>query len=454
MRVLILSYAFPPIGGGGVQRVIRFVKYLPQFGWQPYVVCAANDIATQGYDHTLAKGHERDIPVWRVPAWPNLSLVLRLKQILGYSDDPVTKQRGKAALPVLILKRLVLFPLTLAAKPYPDRQAYWSYLSLLASLRTIFKYKIDIILTTSPPFSVHLTGLMLKLITNRPLVVDFRDPWTLSDDYKRTGLLYRFDRWLEKTVLQKADLVICNHEAMKDDFIRMVEPDQTEKFAVLTNGYDPESFCGIPMAKCHPKAETGIVLSYVGKSRNGAAIPLFQAMDVLCRTAPQALRKLRLRFIGGLPELDAMVLADFSWKDYVQVLDPQPHAVAIQEMLDADVLLLLLHNVEQARKWYPGKLFEYLYCRRPIIAIMPSGIATDLVQEAHAGLSYEPTEVTALATILQWIANDFSGFKEVCFKPRTDVINRYDGRQQVSLLSEWLQQVVTTKAESHKNKNS
>lgn len=433
-KVLILAYFFPPTGGSGVQRTIRYVKYLPGFGWQPYVVSARNSIGAEGYDETLLKKIDTTVPVRRVPAWPDEALRKRLKHLLDYTDKS-SDEAGQGSDFLSLVVKIVGTPLVPVATPFPDPQVYWAALSIWRCLQVIMQHKVDLIYTSSPPWSTHLAGLVLKALTGRPLAVDFRDPWTLNAMYPRTGKLKALDEYLERLVLRRADLVICNHQPMRDDFIKLASPCDPHKFIVITNGYDADDFCFIPPIKFETPSDGEIVIAHIGLVYPEAALPLLKAMDLLYQEDHSLLSNLKVRFVGGLAEPDRNYLAQRAWHQRVEVIERQPHKVAIAHMRQADVLLLLLGDDEAWRKCYPGKMFEYFRSNKPILAIMPSGIATELVTEAGVGISFEPFEIRPIADQLRRLATDITGFRDVHYRPRSEVITQYDARTLTARLA-------------------
>jgi glycosyltransferase involved in cell wall biosynthesis len=229
---------------------------------------------------------------------------------------------------------------------------------------------------------------------------------------------------------------------MRDDFIKLAAPCDPRKFIVITNGYDADNFRAAPTI---PEASSAkeVSLAHVGVVVSEAALPLLEALELLYQEDRSSFGKLKVRFVGGLREPDQTYLSERIWSQAVEVITRQAHAAAIDHMLQADLLLLMLSDEEAWRKCYPGKLFEYLRAGKPILAIMPSGIATDLVAEAGVGVSFEPSQVRAIADQLRRFAVDMLGFRDRHFRPRPEIIAQYDGRTLTERLAAAFDQLLS-----------
>jgi len=278
-----------------------------------------------------------------------------------------------------------------------------------------------------------LLGLWLKRRTGLPLVVDFRDPWTLFYPELARGLRFRIDRHFEKKVLAEADAVICNHEPMKADFER-IEPHCRGKCEVIPNGYDPRDFAApAPPIDQH-------VLAHVGIAWEQSPHPVLKALSALHDNGALP-AVFRLRFLGGLPPSSFKMIGELGLEDVVQVEPRIAHAPAVKAMRSAGCLLLLLVESSAGGKWYPGKLFEYMASGRPVLCVSPEGIAAELVRKSGCGVAVSPDDATRLENLLAELTSSPEGFEAKHYNPQADVLARYDRRKQAGRLAAVMERV-------------
>jgi glycosyltransferase involved in cell wall biosynthesis len=253
----------------------------------------------------------------------------------------------------------------------------------------------------------------------------------------------QLNAYVERWILREADRLICVHQAMADDF-EALAPACAGKCRVITNGYDVEDFRGTDFS-LSVRGQTSVcptLLTHTGIAWGDAAIPLLQALSQLKRE--NAGHRLRVSFVGGLPASSLTFIKDHQLKGLVHVQKRVPHHEAIERMREADVLLLLIVGNEGGRKWYPGKLFEYMYVRRPVLAVAPEGIATRLIHDAGIGLAVAPHETERLTQALKDIAADVAAFREQYFHPKESVIEQFDRVTLTRKLASVLDEVCPT----------
>jgi len=441
-RLLVIADGFPPMGGSGVQRTTKFVKYLPEFGWRACVL--TGDPERDGFpwiDRTLLSEIPESTEVVRVPYWNPAERVFgrRWKQGGGVpalstpTESPPPGRAGFVRRAVRGLRRSLLAPVG-------DKHFYWARRARRPAMKLARRTGAEAVYATASPYTSLLLGLWLKKRTGLPLVVDFRDPWTRFDPSRAHGFFFRVNRFFERRVLRGADRIICNHEPMRLDFER-IEPSCRGRCTVLPNGFDASDFAGVS------PVDPGRSLTHVGFAWEDTPQPVLRALAALkARGAlPPAFR---VRFIGGLPASSLRMIENLGLEELVRVEPRVEHALAIAAMRSAACLLLLLVRSEAGRKWYPGKMFEYMAAGRPILCVAPSGIAADLVREADCGLALEPGDTAGIERAIEELARDPEVWTARHYAPRQEVIERFDRRRLTERLAAVLDDIAEQKGES------
>lgn len=392
-RVMIITYYWPPSGGGGVQRWVKFARYLGENGWAPVVV-APDGASYPVEDASLAADIPSEVEVLRVPIWEPFAAgqkVLGKKatdvERLGASAQRET-QGGFAGWLARWVRGNVFIPDARVGWVRPATRAIRQYLS---------QHPVDAIITTGPPHSVHLIGLQLKRAKGLPWVADFRDPWSdidYLDDFHLTRWARRTHQRLERKVVEKADRMLVTARGAA----RGVGADPN-KVWWIPNGWDKGDF----RSQAAPSADGDFVLAHFGSlyaSRNFTAV----WSAVAAWNAVTDNRRIQLQFFGNTaPEVVASLAAHLTpGRDFV-VHGNLPHREAVDEMHRAHALLILHNDTASGSRCIPGKLFEYLATGRPVLAVGPvPGDMADIISEEiqPAGCSWwvhSPRESAAIA---------------------------------------------------------
>lgn len=459
-RVLFIAYYFPPIGGSGTQRPAKFVKYLPQFGWQPYVISTDRPYGdgAEGRDETLLADILAGVQVWRVPT-PQPQPVQHLARMVGWRPQQAVATAGAigalantprataAPLPLATrLRRALLAPLYLIQDPPVDPALYWALRIVPLAREIIRREQIDVVLTTVPPWSALLTGALLRRLTGRPWVADFRDPW--SDNtfiYFPTPMRRRLDTFLERGLLDRADAVISVTPPVLEGLRRKARK-VDKPFVLIPNGWDRDDFPDLAAVQDGlppPVTSDGrIVLLHPGSAYQGEPLPLLGALDRLAAEGTD-LDRLCFHFIGYMHPEDRLAI-DASPHAHLFRLDPQrvPHDQALQLMREAHVLLLLL--LRKGPGASSGKVFEYMMAGRPVFSI-GSGVGSQLVEETGVGVGVAPEDVGQLASRLRQIAGDYAGFVAHYYHPNQGAIRRYSRQALTETLAGMLDSVVSAR---------
>ena len=392
-RVLIISYYFPPSGGPGVQRTLKMVKYLPEFGWQPEVLTVAEG-AYPATDPSLAADVPPAAEVHRTPSLDPHQLYARLT---GRADDDVDvgSVKGNEDGWMERLGRWVRANLFL-----PDARVGWVPFAVWRGYQLLTSKKIDAILTSGPPHSTHLIGAALQKSTDVPWIADFRDPWTDINYYEElphTPVARRFDAFLERMVLRRAQRVTAVSPTWRTLLARKADRSGADRFAVVQNGYDADD---IPPGRASPSDEA-FEITHVGSlyaSRN--PVGLWGAIKQL--RANDRVPDLRIRLVGTV---DANVFRSLETHGLAAVTEHVsyvPHADAVAYMRQAGLLLLTIEDFPQATGMMTGKIYEYLAGGRPVLGMgPPDGDAAALLRKTEGGQLFGRDDVSGLAAYIQ-----------------------------------------------------
>lgn len=390
-RVLIVTYYFPPSGGAGVQRVLKWVKYLRDFGIEP-VVLTVEAGAYPELDETLVRDVPPGLAVHRTRSLDPFGAYARLT---GRSrQDAIADATGRISDEEAWTERLAR---GLRANVFlPDARIGWVPFAVREASRLHRAAPFDAVLTSGPPHSAHLVGRALQQRTGLPWIADFRDPWTdihYNRKLPRTATARRLDAAMERSVLSRASAVTTVSPSLRTLLVSKVE--RPDGFChVIYNGFDADDFAaGLP----GPDDEA-FVLSYVGTLYEQPEA-LWQALARLRRRGEA--ERLRVRLVGRVPPGTPAVLAAHGLDDIVRTVPYVTHDEAIREMASATLLLLTIEAWPHEEIILPGKTFEYLAAGRPVLGLGSGrGDAARLLRETGAGAMIERDDAEGLAAYL------------------------------------------------------
>lgn len=408
-KALFLAYYYPPYGGGGVQRTTKYVKYLNEHGWEPVVITIQEDKIPL-WDESLLKDVPKNLEIHRTDIW-GLTFIERLlrlratkakKQGLETQETTVpmlpTRSRltdiGKSALRSF-LKNAFLLVYTFML--YPDDKIGWYPFAYRQAKKRMSLDDIDLIYTTSAPFTAHLVGLRLKKHTGKPWVMDLRDPWAGNKYLLFSNLRNPIDRIVEGLCVKKADQIITVSEPIREELLKSYPHEPAEKFIVIPNGYDKEDLVPIEV-----EPSSKLVFSYTGSFYNEISPRYFlDAMDDLLKKGSLAKEDIRIELAGqfGAESLQLITAFQKAYPEVTSVSGYIPHLESTRRLLSADILLLFL-NKGAGRGVLTGKLFEYLGSRKPILAMIPEGLASELINKARAGAVVPPEDGVAIQSAI------------------------------------------------------
>lgn len=397
-RVLIVSYVFPPVGGAGVQRVTKFVKYLSQFGWLPSVLTVANPSVPLQDPSLLADIPPETIIRKAKTSEPGYGVKLAV------ADTEQTKSRSGSWKGMLKQAGLRLAKLALQ----PDPQILWLPHALREGRRLLAEVPHAAILASGPPFSSFLLAARLHKLTGLPLILDYRDEWNLSTAYlehKGNDALSRFvQERMQRSVVRSATALVATTQASANA-LEEIRRQSGGKAPVrcIYNGYDADDFRAEP-APSTSTSDSIFRLVYVGTLWNlTSAEALVAAIKQFCREAPKLAARLELVVAGRSMPTQNMLLDQLKETPCRLVRHEYlAHAQAVSLMCSADALCVLLADVPGAERVMPAKVFEYLATGRPILTIAPRGEVWQVLQDYPAAACFAPSEASAVS---RWLAD-------------------------------------------------
>jgi hypothetical protein len=392
-KVLIITYYWPPSGGSGVQRWLKFVKYLVRAGWEPYVFTPENPSFTIE-DKSLIKDVPDSVEVVRFPIWEPYHLFFKFSSLLGNKSpqqaDFISTGKKTFFQKVSSWIRGNFF--------IPDARIFWVKPSSEYLMDFISRNQISKIVTTGPPHSIHLIGLRLKKL-NPALswIADFRDPWSewdLLDTLSLSSLARKRHVALERKVLTTADRIIT----IAPYHVERLKVLSGRKVDLITNGFDDDDFKSV-----HYSRTNKFTIRHVGivdELRDPK--PVMMAIKELCISDPDFLNHVLIEFIGKVnSSFKHFINGDEHLVGIVRFVDQIPHEQLLKLYDTTDLQLLVLAHTTIAPGNLPGKFFEYLASGRPILGIGPeSGDAANIVMETHAGVIKERNDAVGIKSAL------------------------------------------------------
>lgn len=368
-KVLIITYYWPPAGGPGVQRWLKFVKYLPEYGVTPIVYCPDNaDYPI--LDPTLIEDVSNDLNVVKGKINEPFK---RIKFLFKRKTTAFSRGLIPSKSKQTLIDKLLLF---IRGNFFiPDARISWVKPSIKCSLDIIKLHQIDTIITTGPPHSVHLIGYNLKQKLNIKWLADFRDPWTQIGYHSKLKLLKSAQQRhleLEALVLNSANEIIVSSHQTK----LLLQNKCNTSISVITNGYDPIAQMPKPEANVFSLAFIGFLF----EDRNPKI--LWSVLAKLVQNHPEFAAVFKLNFIGKVSSKIKVILDQLGLTPYITYTGYIAHKKAQEYQHKSQVLLLIEADTKEAQYIIPGKLFEYMASKRPIIALGPqnSDIKTILSQ--------------------------------------------------------------------------
>ena len=424
-KVLIITYYWPPAGGPGVQRWLKFVKYLPDFGIQPIVYIPDNPTYPI-VDEALVKEVS------------DSAIILRNKirepyQLAAFFSKNKTKKISSGIIPnrkkQTFLDRLLLW---IRGNIFiPDARFLWVKPSVAYLKDYIRDNGIDTVITSGPPHSLHLIGLELKNKLNISWIADFRDPWTTIGYHKAlklSGYASRKHKELESRVLGTADIILVTSATTKAEFEALT----SKPIEIITNGYDTEQVEPQQLDSKFSMAHIGSFLS----ERN--PLVLWECLNELLKENDSFGEDLELKLIGAVSQEVLETIQKYDLDKYVNNQGYLSHKEAIEHQRKSQVLLLIEIDSPDTRSIIPGKLFEYMISERPIIGIGPKGSDFEaIIKNTNTGVFVRYNEKALLKKIIE---SYYQEYKDKKLKVYAVGLQQYSRKQLTKKLAGLIQE--------------
>jgi glycosyltransferase involved in cell wall biosynthesis len=351
LKVLIITYYWPPAGGSGVQRWLKFVKYLRDFGIEP-IIYTVDNANYPKEDISLKDEIPKGITILKQPIWEPTDLLFWKQKNQQKKDISNSTNSG-----FLSFVRGNFF--------IPDPKVFWVKPSVKYLEKYLKDHKVDVLISTGPPHSMHLIANKLHQKTNIKWLADYRDPWSnlyYNNDFKQLNFAINQNKKLETKILKNADCVLTVSNSLKDEFAK-----QAKRVEVITNGFDTEV-----LLSDSTELDEKFTISYIGLLPKQSNPKLFfKILDQICHQNKAFKNDLKLNFIGDISEEVKEDIEHHNLIKNTNFLGYVSHQEAIDYQKKSQVLLLLIPDIEHAHGILTGKLFEYLTSNRPILAISP-----------------------------------------------------------------------------------
>lgn len=418
MKVLIITYYWPPSGGSGVQRWLKFVKHLRDFGIEPVVYTVENPEYAL-IDDTLQNEIPEHIEILKQPIWEPNSLLSKFKN---------KQQQTSAGFlnpdPSFFEKQLQYIR---ANYFIPDARKFWIKPSVKFLSDYLEKNKVDVIISTGPPHSMHLIGLELQKKFKIKWIADFRDPWTDIDYFHQLPLTEKSKlkhEILEKKVLQNADAVLVVGKTMKETYKKY-----NQNIHIITNGFDSN------LEKTQTDLDQKFTITHIGlmnADRNPKI--LWEVLDELVDENISFAQDLWIKFIGKVAPEVYKSLESNNLKEKTQFIEYVPHQEVMSFQESSQVLLLAVNNVPAAKGIITGKIFEYLQAKRPVLAIAPvDGDLAEIINKTNSGTVVGFDDKSKLKKL---IFNLYQQYKNGGLEVNSKNIEQYHRKELTRQLSE------------------
>lgn len=445
-KILLIAYHFPPSTEVGGVRLSNFAAQLPRAGWRVCVLTVKDKYVAEGdYERLKPLGEIEINKAGRLPTLCDAYLWFKkiVRRALG---RPATQEctpsaranlKGRSGESVKAkLRRYVLSFLSL-----PDSQRNWVWPAVFEAVSIIKRNRIDVILTSCPPYSTHLIGLIAKCLTNVQWVVDFRDPWMATPAkslYATCAASLAVERWLEKKVIQNADLVVSNTDKLTNYFTATYSERGLSSAVTITNGYDGEMAAGFK----NDVKDSVFTIAYAGTLYFGRTPePIFQAVQNLIETGLIPRHAIRIKLVGQCGTIDGVptekVAARYGVGEIVELCGSVSRHDALRLIKRSHVALLLAPNQPFQ---IPAKLYEYMGANTVVLAIAEAGATQELVERTRAGKVFRPSDV---AGVKDFILESYGAFVTQGDVPFIGDVESFESNRITHSLAEYLDRICT-----------
>jgi glycosyltransferase involved in cell wall biosynthesis len=423
MNILMIAYFYPPKGGGGVQRTLKFVKHLSNMGHNVHVLTVKEE--TGEIKDKSQEVLSKNVSVYRTDI-KEINTLRKLAKTGGKPGGAPQKYGGYIKIKRTmrnIAKKIVLDLYNI--KYVPDDKCGWINYAVSEGKRIIQNNKIDVIYTTSSPYSAHLIGYELANETNIKWIADFRDPWAANQFVDFNYFVKRKHEKLEAKVVRKASRVLSVSKPIINDFIARYKNEEKTKFVVIPNGYDEEDFIKLDLKKSDANERFTIVYNGMIYGKRSPE-KILMAIDNLIKKNKIDKDKIEIKFQGQIGNEHIGTINNYAavYPGIVKHSGQVGHKESLNELCRANALLLIIDEGPGSEGIYTGKIFEYIRSGKIILGIVPEGVAKELILDTHTGYTAYPSRIDEIEGIIYKAYLSFiNGNKE--FKPDYDKISDF-----------------------------
>lgn len=437
-KALIIAYYFPPLGWSGVQRTLKFVKYLREFNWEPIVITVGKTTFSI-FDESLGDEMPEDIKIIRIDDMKLKTFTDRIKneakEYVKASFDIISDKnllnRYEAQIEqnLEMLRNLLLLP---------DGNAIWANNVIKELNKKINIDDVDIVYTTSSPYSAHLVGYYLKNNHNKAWVADFRDEWTNNPYYNNEfNIRYEVEKNIEEEILINCDKLITISESARDNYINSFKLDEN-KIKVITNGYDEEDFRLVDKNQMHSK----FTIIYNGSFylvRN--PYTFINAINNLLEEKKIDISNVVIKFIGEINKEIRNKITCMDRFNIIEIYNYISHKESLKLCANANLFLLVIGQDQKVKSVYTGKVFEYLRLKKPILALSPKeSLVEKLLNKTGCGSNVEFNDIENIQNIILKYYNNWKENKQ--FEVNEDEIKKYERKNLTKKLVQVFDSVV------------
>ena len=419
-KVLVIAYYFPPMGLSGVQRTLKFVKYLKNFNWQPTVI-TTGEVGYFAHDNSLTK--ELD------------DLNIQVIRIGGKEPNAMLAKFGTIKLPTEVIRKILnRISQTIFI---PDNKISWSKKAYKKVEEIISNEHFDAIFVTCPPFSAFSYVSQIRKKSDIPIFVDYRDLWYESYfSFYPTPVHKHLHKKEEYNALKAVDRVLVTNRRIKEKLLKDFPFLSFDDIVILSHGFDPEDFERIP---AHPKPKNKLVIMYSGIFMAYNTPKYFlKAFKELSVERPDIAAEIELHFVGYLGKENRKLVRKLNLQEFVKDFGYVNHDDSIAKIKSADVLWFMVDRLKNIDAILPGKVYEYVGAQKPVIACVPDGAAKMAVEEYGAGFICEPDNISNIKQTLLTVYELYK--KNQLPKPEVTILEKYRRDYLTEILSKQFQQ--------------
>ncbi len=408
-KILLITYHFPPSGAVGGLRSANFARFLPIHDWEPSVL-TIKDKYIEGKDNDRLMGLE-NIPIFKTGKIPKILQLYHVAKSLkkailpqkqtdqnAQKNSPPDKKHKRADESILQRLKRYYSSLFLAL---PDYEKNWIIPATIKAIRLVKSHKIDCILTSCPPYSVHVIGLLTHMATGVQWIADYRDPWYIASQkrmYPTCDLSRRIESVLEKWVVKKASRVVCNTENLRHKLAFEYRNIKRDGFIYLPNGISPETFEGVKTLQKFEK----FTLTYTGSLYFlRTPEPIFHALRNLLHEKRIPPLSFSIKLVGHCETIEGIpttrLISEYGLESYVEIIPPVPYLQSLKIIKESHLALLFAPDQPYQ---IPAKVYDYIGTGTQILALAGEGATADILQSTGTGTVYHPEDISGLEAFL------------------------------------------------------